>query len=145
MEQTTKTEKVTKPGFRYAPSTFLGIIILIVGIYILLLSIGIIQSDDSGFKFGRTPVIFSSFFFIWFGALIILYNKNIIKMGKIANKLLFLISLILISIPVNIIYYENILIGFEKIFLLIVIVILYIIGFYVLFLLIRSIIKMFKK
>jgi hypothetical protein len=139
MEQLNKT----KP--RYTPSSFLGIIILIVGIYILLLSTGVIKSDDSGFKFGRTPVIFSSFFFIWFGVLIILYNRNIIKMGKVSNKLLFLISLILITIPVEIIYFENKIVGFEKIFLLIVIGILYVLGFYVLFLLIKNIIKTFKK
>jgi len=139
MEQSIKTKS------KYAPSIFLGIIILFVGIYMLLISTNLIKTDDSGFKFGRTPIIFSSIFFIWFGILIILYNLNIVKMGKISSKIYFLISLILLIIPISIIYNNNIMTGLEKTFLLIVIFVLYLIGFYILMMLIKNIIKNLKK
>jgi len=134
-------EKTIKTKPRYAPSIFLGIIILFVGIYMLLISTNLIKTGDSGFKFGRLPVIFSSFFFLWFGVLIILYNLNKIKIGKISSKVFFLISLILLIIPVNIIFYKSMMTGLEKTLLLIVIIVLYVIGFYILMLLIKNIIK----
>lgn len=95
------------PQSNEPPKTWLGILSLMVGIFLLLVYFNIIFSQENQFNYGRIPIFFVGIAFSLVGVYIIWYNKNPKIVETYIAKIFGLIFYLSILAPFHIVLYED--------------------------------------